>query len=284
MRSIPMPNVIIYGLTGGAATNELFIADANSNVVHSFDEQTGVLNAIVNVTRNEILHNVAYIAESDTLLIATCDSRRNGFFVYSLNRTNASSQWIVRDKEKFAEERLSFGRIYLRVLSDGTVFCGESGTDGVHVCRVETDRSIQNCERLTLTDKHSGFDVQLVGNERRLAAALRNKKVALFRLESERFVQLLSIDPFESFPGARPINPLFIGNNLVVEMMEYNSANCTSILTYSIADSGLQLQNDPRLIKLEDVQRITNWCFANGKLFTFVYENLSLVIYSVVTE
>lgn len=63
-----------------------------------------------------------------------------------------------------------------------------------------------------------GFDVQLAGNEKRLAAALALGFVALFRIEAE-LVEKLSI---VAQSGAR--TPLFVGDYLLVmSLNEYRN-------------------------------------------------------------
>ena len=80
----------------------------------------------------------------------------------------------------------------LRVLRDGSLFVSQYYTTQVNWCRVQTDRSIQNCTRLALPGRHRGFDVQLTDSGIRMAIAFENGSVFLFRVEAERNVQPLS--------------------------------------------------------------------------------------------
>ena len=126
------------------------------------------------------------------------------------------------------------------------------------MCRVQTDRSIQNCTRLALPGEHSGFDVQLADNGIRLAAALRdNRSVALFRVDAERHVQLLSN---ASVPGAH--FPLFCGDTLLVAVVDRLISETVS---FSIRQD--RLIRDRLLISRGEQHPILHWWFVNETLF-----------------
>lgn len=151
------------------------------------------------------------------------------------------------------------------------------------MCCVDKNRSIVNCRRLNLTDKHLGFDVQLVGNATRLAAALANGSVALFRLETNSFVQLLSYDPFVPIVSARPRNPLFFGNTLLVRFAPASYYNSDEIFTFSMTygngHTTTQIHNCTK-IELQGAQCIRSWYFMNGELI--VLECSKKLVYNAV--
>lgn len=107
--------------------------------------------------------------------------------------------------------------------------------------------------------KHWGFDAQLSGNERRLAAGLRDGdgSAALFRVDAERAVPILIIP----LTGARRL--LFCGDNLVVGVATY--VEVKEAVLYST--TGDRLQRDRQLIARDERLDFWRWCFVDGTIF-----------------
>ena len=162
--------------------------------------------------------------------------------------------------------------IWLRVLRDGTLLCSQYGTDGIHVCRAHSDRSLQHCARVALPAKHRGFDAQLAGNERRLAAALSDGSVALFRVDTEpaALVQLSSVQ----LAGARIA--LFCGDSLLVGVATDDDVR----EAVSFTTTGGRLQRDRQLIPRDDRLDIYRWCFVEGTLFAWDYKSKELLLFN----
>ena len=123
-----------------------------NNVVRAFDVRTGRLDARDAYTppNGEYVNDVAYSAESDSLFVATYHIDESGVSVRSLRRTDG--QWSECHRMQLAPE--GSGWIWLRVLRDGTLLCSQWGTDGIHVCRAHSDRSLQHCARVALPATH----------------------------------------------------------------------------------------------------------------------------------
>ena len=85
-------NCYISGMSAGAATDELFLADNENGVVRVFDVRTGQLDArdVYRCFAEEQMWTVAYGAETDTLCVITSSGAKK-HIVRSFNRTN--SEW-----------------------------------------------------------------------------------------------------------------------------------------------------------------------------------------------
>ena len=251
--------LLLYGLCGGAAEHELFLADRYNYSVRAFHVRTGRLDARDAYTPpiGEWVNDVAYSAELDSLFVATYQSDHSGVIVRSLAR-RIDGQWSEYHRIQLARE--GDNRICLRVLRD-TLLCSQRDTDGIHLCHAHSDRSLQHCVRVALPAAHEGFDAQLTGNERRLAAALSNGSVALFRVDTERaaLVQLSRV----TLAGAQ--FALFCGDSVLVGVATENDE--LEALSFTMTDG--RLQHDRQLISRDDRLDIVSWCFVEGTLFAW---------------
>lgn len=265
----------LIGLTGGAAAHELFIADNSNNAVRSFDLLSARLEArdVYRAGISEWLSDVVYIAELDTLFVATGHKNDPNVSVRSFGRTN-SGEWSERYRILLSSDGSGL-RIRLRVLRDGTLFCGQIDTNGVHMCHVQSDHSIQNCTRLQLPSIHSGFDVELVDNEKFLAAAVERRSVALFHVNTESVAQLSLV------PLAGAFYPLFIGNILLVGVSLDGSLSFHQAVLF--LTFGGNLKFDSLLIARDALNRlrIRSWCYLNRTLFSWNYSSKQLLLYDL---
>ena len=261
----------LWGLCGGAAAHELFLADFYNSAVRAFDVRTGRLDARDAYTppNGEYLNDVAYSAESDSLFVATWHTDGSGVSVRSLAR-RTDGQWSECHRMQLAPEGNNW--ICLRVLRDGTLLCSQWRTDGIHVCRAHSYRSLQHCARVALPATHEGFDAQLGGNERRLAAALSDGSVALFRVDTERagLVQLSRV----MLAGAGLA--LFCGDSLLVGVATDNDVR--EAVSFTTTDG--RLQRDRSLIPRDDRLDIWRWCFVEGTLFAWDFKSKELLFYN----
>ena len=300
-------SVRLVGLCSGAAAHELFLAhwysdrpnqtsvslfglcggSAAHSAVRALDVPTGRLNARDAYTppNGELVSEVAYSAESDSLFVATYridksgDIDEPGVIVRSFARLT-DGQWSECHRMQLAREGNNRS-ICLRVLRDGTLLCSQWGTDGIHVCRAHSDRSLQPCARVTLPATHEGFDAQLAGNEKRLAAALSDGSVALFRvdngarlrwwlfLERTALVQLSRV----MLAGAR--RALFCGDSLLVGVA--TGGEVREAVSFTTTDG--RLQHDRQLIPRDDRLDVWSWCFVeiNRTLFAWDYISKELL-------
>ena len=262
--------------------------------MRAFDVRTGRLDARDAYTppNGERVNDVAYSAESDSLFVATYRYHKSlwerllkqcvganepqrahnagaGVIVRSLARST-DGQWS--ECHRMQLERVGKNGIYLRVLSDGTLLCSQWGTDGIHVCRAHSDRSLQHCARVGLPAKHVGFDAQLAGNEKRLAAALSDSSVALFRVDTEpaALVQLSRV----MLAGAQYV--LFCGDSLLVGVATGKSVR--EAVSFTTTDG--RLQRDRQLIPRDDRLGILSWCFVEGTLFAWDFKSKELLLFN----
>lgn len=258
--------VWLRGLCGGAAAHELFFTDSRNDMVRSFDARPVRLDAFRPAV-GECVNDVAYSAELHSLFVATCESDDSGVSVRSFRRTE--SKWCVCHRVQLAAD--GNGDVFLRVLRDGTLFCGQSVK-----YRVIADRSIQHSARLTLSHKHRGFDAQLNGNERQLAAALQDHSgaIGLFRLEAESAVQLSIV----YLPGARL--PLFCGDTLLVAVANNGDNEVHEAVSFST--TGARLQRDRQLIARNGQLDIYRWCFADGTIYAFDCKSKDLLVFNCI--
>ena len=181
-------------------------------------------------------------------------------------------QWSECHRIQLALEGNHNILVYLRVLRDGTFLCSQFGTDGIYVCRAHSDRSLQHCARVALPATHRGFDAQLTGNERRLAAALLNGSVALFRIDTERaaLVQLSRVILADAQFA------LFCGDSLLVGVTtDYDMREAVSFTT-----TDGRLQRDRQLIPRDDRLDIYSWCFVEGTLFAWDLKSKELLLFN----
>ena len=268
--------VYLLGLCGGTAAHELFLADRYNNAVRAFDVRTGRLDARDAYTppNGECVYDVSYSAESDSLFVATFHSDHSGVIVRSLAR-RTDGQWSeCHRRMQLAPEGTNW--ICLRVVRDGTLLCSQHYTDGIHVCRAHSDRSLQHCARVALPAKHEGFDAQLAGNERRLAAALSDGTVALFRVDTERaaLVQLSRV----MLAGAK--YALFCGDSLLVGVAtdSFTGGDVREAVSFTTTDG--RLQRDRQLISRDDRLDICSWCFVEGRLFAWDNKSKELLLFN----
>ena len=266
-------SVLLVGLCGGAAAHELFLADQNNNAIRAFDVRTGRLDArdAYTPSNGEWVNDVAYSAESDSLIVATYLVDGSGVIVRSLAQ-RTDGQWSEGHRMQLAPE--GNGRIWLRVLRDGTLLCSQLGTDGIHVCRAHSDRSLQHCARVALPAKHDGFDAQLAGNERQLAAALSGGSVALFRVDTEpaALVQLSRV----MLAGA--CYALFCGDSLLVGVATDSATDGEVREAVSFTTTDGRLRHDRQLIPRDDRLDMFRWCFVDGTLFAWDWKSKELLI------
>ena len=264
-------NVLLRGLCGGEA--ELFLADSLREVVRALDVRTGRLDARDAYTppNGEYVNDVAYSAESDSLFVATWHTDRSEVSVRSLAR-RTDGQWSECHRMILALVGDNW-RICLRVLHDGTLLCSQEDTNGIHVCRAHSDRSLQYCARVALPAVHVGFDAQLVGNERRLAAALSVGSVALFRLDTEPVVALV---PLSSVQLAGAQYALFCGDSLLVGVD--TGGNVREAVSFTT--TGGRLQRDSQLIPRDDRLDIFRWCFVDETLFAWDWKSKELLLFN----
>ena len=261
-------SLYLFGLCGGAAAHWL------NRVVRAFDVRTGRLDARDAYTppNGEHVHDVEYSAESDSLFVATYHT--DGVIVRSLAR-RTDGQWSECHLMQVAPEGDKW--IHLRVLRDGTLFWSQCDTDAIHVCRANC-RGIQ-CARVALPATHRGFDAQLAGNERRLAAALSDGSVALFRVDTEpaALVQLSRV----MLAGAN--FPLFCGDSLLVVVATDSDTGgvvgeVKSFDSFTTTDG--RLQSDRQLIPRDDRLFILSWSFVEGTLFAWDQNSKELLLFN----
>lgn len=249
--------VFLNGMCRGAATDQLFLADSESGV-RALDVRAACLleRDVFLPPDGEKVNAVSYSKEFDALIVGTWHEDNSGISVRALFRTNADSEWTVG--ERFFLSHESHGHLYLRILSNGTIIFGQEGTDGVHVVRMLSDRTMKYWIRLQLPNKHKGIDAQLVGDEKRLAVAFLGE-VALFRVEKER-VALLS-----RIPLLYANDPLFCGDMLLVGVAK-DHKNGRGVL-FSIADG--KLKRDRQLIPYDKRNWFVSWCFSDGTIYAW---------------
>lgn len=267
-------NVYIIGMTIGAAAHELFFADLINETVRCFDLQSEQFDATeaYRVERGESVRAVTYSAESDTLLVGTYSDSDN-IIVRSFARTNSTGEWRLSDQRDISCENPT-GAIKLSALRDGTLVCGQLYTNGVHVSRVQSDRTMQNFTRVTLPTSYNGLDVRMVDNEKHLAAALMNRSVALYRLEENRVVELSRVSPL----GRRRVllRSLFVGDKLLVQ---YSNGRYSRIKAISITGTTLDSEDVRPLYKSDEIE-IDGCCFENGKLYAWDIKSGDLFEYN----
>ena len=265
-------SVLLLGLCGGAAAHELFLTYLYNNAVRAFDVRTGRLDArdTYSPSNGESVFDVAFSAESDSLFVATYHLYHSGVAVRSLAR-RTDGQWSECHRMQLAPEGGYRIWICLRVLRDGTLLCSVRDTDGIHVCRAHSDRSLQHCARVTLPARHEGFDAQLAGNERRLAAVLSDGSVALFRVVTEpaALVQLSRV----TLADAR--RALFCGDSLLVGVA---TGDVLEAVSFTTTDG--RLQRDRQLIPRDDRLNICSWCFVDGTLFAWDSTSEELLLFN----
>ena len=257
----------VVRLTGGSSENELFLVDSDGSVYSCSRDSTSALQegfyCFMDVYKNfGDVDDVAYSAELDKLFLAKAHTKE-WIFVYSLNRTvdNLKLRWSYKQKNAFDVERYDQTSeryyIFLRLLRGTRLFVALNNTHSVHECRVHTNGFLRDCFQLTLPERHYGFDVQpLADNETRLVATLRNGSVALFRVASNRTLQLLSN---ATLHGAT--NPLLFNDTLLVTGGDHELR--------SFFIQGDRLQSDDLQIP-DDYRKIFGWWFWNG---TFCVSN-----------
>lgn len=199
--------VFIRSLCGGAAKNKLFIVWASKEngeegTVREFNLDSRLLNErdafrpneSGKDTVHECVHDVAYSAEFRSLFIATRRTCNNDKAVCVIWYESANNdEWNFRKRLKLKHKNADF--IYLRVLPDRTVLCGQNKTHRVYVCRFKVGScfNLKEKYRVKLNSPHLGFDATLKGNDRLLAAALWNDSLCLYRLDANQVWQISSI-------------------------------------------------------------------------------------------
>ena len=276
----------LNGLCGGAAAHELFLADSSlgREVVREFDVRAARLDArdAYTAPAGEFVNDVAYSAKSDSLFVATWSADKSEVNVRSLARTNG--QWSVCHCIQLTAE--VYRKILLHVLRDGTLLCSQINTGSVHLCRVHSDRSLQNCTRVAFPVNHLGFDAQLFGNERRIAAALQDGSVSLFRVDAVPVYALVPLSRVD-LSGARI--PLFFGESLLVGVATDNDVR--EAVSFSMTDG--RLQRDRQLIPHDDrpaifrlfsrddrLLDIYRWRFVEGTLIVCDYNSKELLLFN----
>ena len=274
----------LLGLCGGAAAQELFLADECNRAVRVFDVRTGRLDERDAYTPPNVewVHDVAYSAESDSLFVATYHRDGSGVVVRSLARRTDGQ---LSECHRMQLTREGDKKIWLRVLRDGTLLCSQWRTDGIHVCRARSDRSLQHCARVALQKEQWGFDAQLVGNERRLAVAFLDGSVTLFRIDTAP-AALVQLSPVITLAGAR--RALFCGDSLLVGVATGNEVR----KAVSFTTTGGRLQRDRQLIPCDnrlailrwfsrdDRLDIWRWCFVEGTLFAWDRTSKELLLFN----
>lgn len=193
------------GLCVGRAAHELFVADSANRCVRLLDVRAGGrldANDVYRCEDGEVLADVAYNAVSDSLFVATRVDHPTlpnidplSVLVRSFGRTTTDDRWIASRRLHLAAD--GSRDVCLRVLRDGTLFCGQTDAKHVNVCRVHPNLSMPLLFRVVLSTQHEymQFDAQLLANnEKRLAAALKDWSVVLFRLDADRAVELSRIE------------------------------------------------------------------------------------------
>lgn len=253
--------MLLNGVICGASEHELFTADVSNNVVHSFDLRAEQLNS--NYTyrppEREKVKDVAYGAETDTLFIATLQegTATTVVIIRSFSRTSAYGSWTLCHSIQLDAEKVF--RAFLRVLCDGSIFCGQWDTDWVHMCHVNEDRLLRQSARLVLPTKHEGFDVQLVVEEKRLVASLLDGSVAIFSVYRERALQLSRVQ----LPCAGIT--LFCGDTLLVGI-ERTRFLFRKMVSFAVRVSDGLLERDRTMQLLppeDDKSEFFSWCFVN---------------------
>lgn len=256
----------------GATEHEIFLADSSldSNVVRMFNVNSAELDErdAYRPLNGERVGDVAYYPNSDTLLVATWNQDRAGITMRSFSRV--FGEWHFNHELKLSETKGEY--LMLDVLSDGSLFCSVLKTERVQLCRIEMDRTLKHQTRVILPCKHEGFDVQLTGNDRLLAAAL-DGSVAIFRVGEEGVIEPLSRAPLH---GAH--YPLFIGDNLLVGVASNEDFYVSEAMSFShsagIPESDHMLSIIPRNDRLD----IFRWCFLDARnslcLWNFRFKEL----------
>ena len=266
--------LFIGGLCAGTTENEVFLANSSSdsNVVRMFNVDAAKLDVVDSYQppNEERVGDVAYSVMSETLFVVTWNQERIGVAVRSFARVNYEWRCCCILQLKEAKGR----SLFLRVLPDDSLFCSMQKTDGVHVCRVQADRSIEHCSRVTLPCQHMGIDAQLVANEKRLTAALVNGTVALFRVDENQVIHLLS-----QILLPRAQYPLFIGDNLLVGVA--SNEDFSVQVAESFFTTGGILKYDRKLIPRIDRLDIYRWCFQDisRTLYLWNFKSKELLVY-----
>lgn len=296
-------NSTIVGMTGEKSKHRLVFADTGSNMAHVLDltkepprDRTNYLptDIVFNEFGKGLIRDVAYNAKWNALFIATLQPHSSGFHVRSYTNeqnfshkiiTNGWTFWNSKPFELLFAENENISqesnlelkkqvRIQLRLLHDGRLFIGQWDSNEIHVCRVQTDLSINDCEHVTLPDKHRGFDVQLVDNETWLVAALQNGNVPLFRLSVDNSaVQLSEVTLHNA------MMPLFCGNILLVGVSVSNARGFAQDVQSFCIGKGRPQYRDCKRFALNKPFEISSWCFVNETLFVWDNKSRHLLLY-----
>lgn len=263
----------IKGLSRGIAEHQLFLAESSGTreVVRVFNVGADQLDAddAYTAPSGEQMINVAYVAESHSLFVATLKTDERVVRVRSLLHTNG--QWNVSNLTQFISSM--FGDIFLQILLDGTFFWSQWDTEVIHVCDVYSDRTLRNCESIPLQAKHYGFDAQLLRNERRIVVALQDGSVALMRVHTMpfAFTEISRVN----LTGARI--PMFCDNGLLVKVESgYNRVKSEAV-SFTITDGHLHRYNQliPR-----GALNIVRWLYVDGTVFAWNYHSDDLIIFN----
>lgn len=259
-------DVFINGVCGGPDADSLLLADSHNGTVRAINMHTGQLfpKDLYRCQDGEGLYDVAYSV--DTLFIATRDRETLKLLSFARNQED----WVEGGCLQTDLEVTS--GIVLRVLPDGTLLCSELLSDRVLVCSMDDNRAIKCTGTFTLPKRHWGFDVKFVGEEIRLAAALCDCFVALFRVKEDCAVEELSREQLKR----QPRYPLFCGDTVLVQ----EEADGYRHKVVAMSTAGDRLHRTRVLDSLEDQFGSKASCIVRETLVALNPRNQELQFYS----
>lgn len=273
--------VQFYGMSAGAKANEMFLADWKNRVVRLFNMSTGKLNVLdeYQCPEKETMYNVAYIAHTDTLLIAT--SGVKGHIFRSFSRADRNSEWhqchsfYIEGNNTTKICSLSALSEIGKTMSETRLVFGVWGiSTELRVLAVDYLHTIQARTPIQLPGVHYGFDAKLVGDETRLAVALCTPEyaVALFRIAGDRAEELAKCRLREAW------RPLFYGHSLLVYVRNADGTRCM-VQEFDTGGEGLKPRRE--LLSGLTYSHDVCWCVLNGTLVAWNAEPKTLTTYSI---
>lgn len=265
----------IVGICGGPDEGVLFIADSINGAVRSLNVHTAELSSgdLYRCRDGEEICDVAYCTEWNTLFIAI--KHLEQLVLLSFVRTNG----VLIECHRLSTKVRVTSSIIIRFLPNGTLFCSQILSDTVIVYNVDEERYMERIGSLTFPKMHWGFDVQFVGEETRLVAALYDKSVALFRMEEDKCA--LKLTQLRSIPLLRkPQFPLFCNDALLVQK-EAEDGNSHKVVVIPMTDGSWRSQRY-RVLHTFDGQFCSKaWCYIHGTLVAHIPQNQELQLFTV---
>lgn len=273
-------NVDIKGICGSPNAGKFLLADYANGTVREIDIDNSdfqlCLKDVYRHSEGESVDDVTYSNELKTLFIAT--SQNGVSAVRTFDKLPDTSVWKECHRLQTTTNDLPI--VFMRVLGNGMLFCLHLMSEAVYVCRVKADRSMELWKEIDLKEAFKyGFDVQLVGNETRIAVAMANEKekvVVIYRWDGDSLKELT-----RSTPSRQPFFPHFCGDMLLVQ--EYAGNNKIDFVSFSHKENGLKRER----VVLSEVDRrlpMHGTCYVDGMLAILQVPTRELLLYKAVRK